>query len=75
VSLALAAPAGTSILNLLPGCIDAVVDDAHPALALVRVRIGSSALLARVTRRSAATLRLAPGLSVHVQVKSAAIMD
>lgn len=75
VSLALAAPEGSSILNTLPGRIDAVVDDAHPALALVRVRIGSSALLARVTRRSAAALRLEPGATVWVQVKSAAIME
>ena len=75
VSLALQPAADTSILNALPATVDAVADDHHPALVLVRVRAGDSALLARVTRRSAAALALAPGTAVWAQVKSAAVLD
>ena len=75
VSLALTSPQGSSILNALPGQVDGIVDDAHPALALVRVRLGEAALLARVTRRSVASLGLAPGSRVWAQVKSAAVME
>jgi molybdate transport system ATP-binding protein len=74
VSLALAAPVGTSILNVLPGIVDAVVADSHPGLELVRIRVGESCLLARVSRRSAAALALAPGKPVWVQVKAAALV-
>lgn len=75
VSLSLAAPTSTSILNLMTGRVEAMAADAHPALVLVRVRIGPSAVLARVTRRSAAALGLSTGTAVCVQVKSAAILD
>jgi molybdate transport system ATP-binding protein len=74
VSLALAPPVGTSILNVLPGVVDAVVPDSHPGLQLVRVRVGESCLLARVSRRSASALALAPGKPVWAQVKAAALV-
>jgi molybdate transport system ATP-binding protein len=75
VSLALQPAAESSILNVLPAVVDAVAEEAHPALALVRVRIGPGVLLARVTRRSVAALQLVPGRAVWAQVKSAAILD
>lgn len=74
VSLALAPPAGTSILNVLGGCVESLAPDSHPGLVLVRVRIGASCLLARVSRRSAAMLALAPGQPVWAQVKAAALV-
>jgi len=76
VSLARTPQTGTSIGNQLHGTVDALADDpTHPALALVRVRIGGSALVARVTWRSAHALELRPGLPVWAQVKSVALME
>jgi molybdate transport system ATP-binding protein len=75
VSLAHTQLAGSSIVNQLPGSIEAIADDAHAAHALVRVRIGSAALLARVTRQSVHVLQLAPQQAVWAQVKSVALME
>jgi molybdate transport system ATP-binding protein len=75
VSLALQRQEHTSILNLLPGRVDAMADDEHAGLALVRVRIGPSALVARLTKRSAAILDLTPGKEIWVQVKSVALIE
>lgn len=75
VSLAAERAAHSSILNLLAGEVDAMADDPHPGLLLVRVRTGSTALLARITRRSAAALALRVGQRVWLQVKSAAVLD
>ncbi len=75
VSLAVAQPGASSIQNQLDGRVEAVGDDEHPGLLLVRVQLGASQLIARLTRRSAAQLGIAPGLPVHVQVKSVALMD
>lgn len=75
VSLAREHPGPSSIQNLFEGVVDAIGDDAHPALALVRVRVGASMLLARVTRRAAAALALAAGEPLWVQVKSVALLE
>lgn len=75
VSLCLSRPEDTSILNIIPGIVEEIADDGHPGLTLVRVRLGNSAVLARVTKRSLAALALTPGQSVWVQVKSAAVME
>jgi molybdate transport system ATP-binding protein len=74
VSLALARHDGTSILNILPAVVAAVADDAHPAQALVRMDVGGSPLVARLTRRSANALALAPGQSVYAQIKAVALI-
>ncbi len=74
VSLALARHTGTSILNILPAVVEEIAADAHPAQALVRLDMGGSPLLARLTRRSAAALGLAPGQSVYAQVKAVALL-
>ncbi|HJV59487.1 MAG TPA: molybdenum ABC transporter ATP-binding protein [Albitalea sp.] len=75
VSLARTPQTGTSIVNQMDGTVEALAGDAHPALALVRVRVGSAALLARLTRRSAHLLDLRPGMPIWVQVKSVALME
>ncbi len=78
VGLAAGPAARTSVLNQLPAVVEAVgeaVGDAgHPSLALVRVRVGATPLLARVTRRSVEVLGLAPGVAVVAQVKAASIL-
>ena len=68
-------PGLSSIQNLLRGQVDAVVDDEHPGVALVRVRVGPSALLARLTRRAIAVLDVRPGRELWVQVKSVALLE
>ncbi len=73
VSLARVMPLHTSVINLLP----ATVEDLHfdGSTVLVRLRTGASTpLLARITRRSADTLSLAPGDPVIAQVKGVALM-
>jgi molybdate transport system ATP-binding protein len=75
VSLARTPQTGTSIANQLQATVEAIADDAHPALALVRVRVGSAPLVARLTRRSAHALELAVGMPVWAQVKTVALME
>ena len=75
VSLAIAEPASSSIQNVLHGHVDAIADDDHPGLQLVRVKVGETCLLSRLTRRSSVALGFTLGKSVHVQVKSVALME
>ena len=75
VSLALGESSRTSIQNILPGVVDCIGPDDHPGLLLVRVAIGSSSLIARLTRRSADQLGLEPGKPVFAQVKSVALLE
>jgi molybdate transport system ATP-binding protein len=75
VSLARRAPERTSIQNVLVGRIDEVVDDEHPSSALVRIRVGRSLLVARLTKRAASELDVVPGQDVWVQVKSVALLE
>jgi molybdate transport system ATP-binding protein len=76
VSLALAAPIGSTIVNILPArIVDAREGPDHQmtvVLGLGTEGVGAH-LLARVTRRSWDQLALAPGLVVHAQVKGAAL--
>jgi len=74
VSLTLEHQSGTSILNIFPAIVDALVDDG-PAQMLVRLDLQGSALLARVTRRSAQALRLHPGKALFAQVKTVALVE
>lgn len=73
VSLAKQRPEQTSIQNVLSGYVDQCADDELPGQAMVRLKVGSTALLARVTRRALAELALKPGDPVWAQVKSVAL--
>jgi len=75
ISIALEPVTGTSIQNIMPAVVEALGDDGHPSQMLVRIRIGISPLLVRLTRRSADRLQLAPGKSVWAQVKSVAVIE
>lgn len=68
--------ARTSILNHLAVRVEAIGQDSHPALALVRLRLiqGDQHLVARLTRRSVAALGLVPGMAVQAQVKAVAVI-
>ena len=74
VSLARAPMTGTSILNTLPAVVVDSVDDTHPALTPVKLLVGESPLLARLTPRSAHALELNPGQWVYVQIKAVALI-
>ena len=75
VSLAIGDTGPSSIQNCLDGRVESVAADDHPGLLLVRVAVGDSMLVARLTRRSADQLGIAPDLPVRVQVKSVALME
>jgi molybdate transport system ATP-binding protein len=74
VSIAREQITGSSIMNTFPATVTALADDTHPALTLVKLDAGGAPVLARLTRRSAAALQLAPGLSVWVQIKAVALV-
>ena len=72
VSLTLARHADSSILNVLPATVRGLADDG-PGHTMVRLDVSGAALLARITRRSAARLALAPGRAVYAQIKGSAL--
>ena len=74
VSLTLHAAQDSSILNLLPARVQSLAGDSA-AQVLVALDAGGTPLLARVTRKSADTLRLAPGQPVFAQIKGVAVLD
>lgn len=76
VSLTKELPAtASSILNRLPAVIQEIGAVEHPAIKIVRLRIGDSPLLCRLTSRSAQMLAIKPGQKVWAQIKSAAIIE
>jgi molybdate transport system ATP-binding protein len=75
VSLATEIPSQSSIQNVLQGFVDAIADDNHPSLALVRVKVGNVMLLSRLTKRAVSSLGVATGQSVWLQIKSVALME
>ena len=74
VSLTLQPPHDTSILNRLPATVISLGECRDKAQLLVRLDIGPTPFLARITRKSCDALRLAPGVQVWAQVKSVALL-
>lgn len=74
VSLALERPRGSSITNILPARVDAVGPSGTPGQVLVRLLVGDTVLLARITERSRRELAIAPGSTVWAQVKAVALL-
>ena len=74
ISIAASHHDDVSILNLLPATVIAQAGEDHPSLLLVQLRVGGTTLLARVTRRSAQRLDLAPGREVWVQIKAVTLV-
>ena len=71
VAIALDPPARLSILNALPAIITEMAPAEGGAIEL-RLAVGPSLLVARITRLSAETLRLEPGQAVQALIKSVA---
>ncbi|MCF7984143.1 MAG: molybdenum ABC transporter ATP-binding protein [Thiohalocapsa sp.] len=80
ISIAHQPVTGTSILNALHAKVVSLGDDSHPALSLVKLCVDGAdddegaPVLARVTRRSADQLALAPGMTVWIQIKAVALL-
>jgi molybdate transport system ATP-binding protein len=74
VSLTLTPQADSSVLNILPATVTDLAEDG-PAQVMVGLDAGGARLLARITRKSAALLRLREGTAVHAQVKGVAIVE
>ena len=80
VSLSLAQPEGSSILNILPARVLGLREDG-PGQVMVSLQTGQrrnesgTRLLARITAHSARALRLEPGMQVFAQIKGMALLD
>ncbi len=74
VSLTLEHQHSTSILNIFPATVDQIADEGISQVT-VRLLLDKIPILARITRKSAAELQLAPGKPVFAQVKSVALLS
>ncbi len=72
VILSTARPEGLSALNILSGTIADLHEGKGPGT-LVRIRLGQQDLLARITRRSARAMGLAPGQACHAVIKTVSV--
>lgn len=75
VGLALAPPAGTSLLNAFPArVVEIGAVGTAAGTALVRLNAGGAPLIAQVTRKSLHLLGVHPGLELHAVIKSVALV-
>lgn len=74
VSIALRADNLSSIVNRLPARVVGFGQAAHPAQCLVRLDVGGTPLIARITRLSRDQLGLVEGAEVVAQIKSVALV-
>jgi len=72
ISIALEAPRGISIQNVLRGRI-AAIGPAQGGVVDVTIAVGAVALRSRITQRAADQLALAPGLEVHALIKAVSL--
>jgi molybdate transport system ATP-binding protein len=74
VSLALIPQTQASILNCVNATVVDVAASETPGQVLVRLDVAGTPLLARITRRSVNRLAICPGLALHAQIKSVALL-
>ena len=72
VAIALEPPRAASYRNVLPGTV-AAIDGEFGALVEVTLAMGSTSMVARVTRKSVRELGIVPGLPVYALVKAVSI--
>ena len=72
VSIALEAPRGISIQNVLRGRIT-VIGPARSGVVDVTIAVGAVVLRSRITQRAVEQLALAPGLGVHALIKAVSL--
>jgi molybdate transport system ATP-binding protein len=73
VAIARVKPEQVSIRNVLAGAVSEVREETDTAYAEILVDVGEAQLRARLTRRSAVELGLAPGVEVFALIKSVAL--
>jgi len=74
VSIALAVPNMTSILNVMFATITGLADN-QKGQTVLRLKVGALPLLALITLKSKLILNLAIGMSVYVQIKGTSILN
>ncbi len=74
VSITLERQTGTSILNIFPATIEEIIAEGASQVTL-RLLLAGVPMLARITRKSAEQLALAPGKQVFAQAKSVALLS
>jgi len=72
VSIALSVPSGISIQNIFAADVVSLAGE-FGAIVDVRLQVGATPLVARITRKAAQELALAPGARVHALVKAVSI--
>jgi molybdate transport system ATP-binding protein len=75
VSITLSRHSDTSMLNILSGTIEEIVNDTLKGLVLVKAKVGESFIIARVTQRSVHHLKLDIGKDIWLQIKSVALVS
>jgi molybdate transport system ATP-binding protein len=75
VSLSMSHVTNSSILNILPVIVEQIIDEQKAAWLTVKLKLGESHILARITRKSADHLALKPGCHCFAQVKSVALLS
>lgn len=73
VSICRTRPPDSSILNIFPVTVTEI-EQTNASRVLLQLSLGSQSLLARITRKSVAELKLQTGDKVYAQVKSAALL-
>lgn len=74
VSITKEKPVATSILNVLPVTISALIA-AQAGQVVVQLQLGEQLLLAHITQKSAQLLGLQIGMAVYVQIKGSSILN
>ncbi len=75
VSLTLENHNDTSILNRLSAKILDITPDADNPMCLIKLMVGESTILARITKRSVENLKLHSDLDIWAQIKSVAVVQ
>ncbi|MEO2175719.1 MAG: molybdenum ABC transporter ATP-binding protein [bacterium] len=75
VSLTLGKSEDSSILNILSGQVEQIVQSPEDTSALVRIKVGQQVILSRITRRSLDKLQIKEGQQVFAQIKSVGLLS
>lgn len=75
VSIALNTTQDTSVSNILPAIVDSIADGDHPAICTIKLKLGETFLLSRLTKKSLHQLNIGVGDHVWAQIKLVAIVE
>jgi len=75
ISVSLTEHVDQSILNILPARVEAIRPGSHPATCMLRLNVGNSSVLSRLTKASVERLGIHEGQNLWVQIKSVAVIE